>query len=136
MALWIAVAIGAAVVILLAIVIAANSTQKPTKQPPVVAMGRQKKTGAITPKVESDEPALKPLSLEHRKKIYKELYAASKRSIREAELSVGALSAEFVDTQRALEERFAKEVARNNNINLQKLTDIEMEGKKNKWPTA
>jgi hypothetical protein len=117
------------------------STGKPPAKPKVEAPARKPPpppppSTVKAPAKKEPEAPVERLGVNHRKQIFIEVCEASRRSIREAESAVGPMSSQFVELQHAYEEQFVREVSKKHNIPAQKLRDIEMEGRKNKWPNS
>lgn len=115
------------------------STGKPPPKPKAEAPVRkapQPASSVKAPVKKEPEAPVERLGVNHRKQIFVEVCEAARRSIREAESAVGPMSSQFTELQHAYEEQFVREVSKKHNIPAQKLRDIEMEGRKNKWPNS
>ncbi|QDU61446.1 hypothetical protein Pan216_23030 [Planctomycetes bacterium Pan216] len=122
----------AAAVIVVLLLVATGGNSKPKRSHEQAAVDL-KQPGRVVPRSPIKSSA-NGLDVERRKTIYRSALAASKRSIDEAEDAVGVTDPKFVDIQRQLEQKYLKGVAREFDVSLQVLTDIEQEGKSSNWP--
>ena len=118
-------AAGLAVLIILVVIVMSDSAKKDPGTAQSASVGRSRPDRA--PSTETDP---KPLSVEHRRLVYKELHTAALRAIREAE---NGDRADFVTNQRALEDRYFREIAQRHHMKLQRVVDIQEEGKRRGW---